>query len=255
MCERRAKNFMWWVLIKSSLLLFLLGCTQKTATSLPQTTLYLASSLMPLKGHLKKSAEKFSINMVFQSSSVIAQQIAAGAPCDAAIVADDTWKNYLIKRKAVEEETHIIAHNSLVVAGNNKDAQTKNIKDLLDNNDKIIIADPDFVPLGSYSKEMLNALGIFDKLEKQLVMAHSAQHAVTLLNQGLAKKAILYASDINNKNIYRLAEVDGKLHKPIFYPFLICKKGNKEHARALLSLLLSPSCQEKLKNAGFRPSS
>ncbi|HXW59978.1 MAG TPA: molybdate ABC transporter substrate-binding protein [Myxococcota bacterium] len=240
---------MWWALIKSSALVIFLACNNKSSSSL---NLYLAGSLLPLKDALLKASSN-PLNLNFQSSSVIAQQIVAGAPCDAAIVADEAFKEYLIKKEAVLDQGRIVAYNALIVASQKKPASFKNAAEFFTElgERKLIIADPAFVPLGSYSKEALINLGVYRRLQKNLVMAHSAQNAAMLLNSGIAPYAILYASDVS-ENIHRVLAIDLKLHKPIVYPFLRCKIANKDKAEAIYALFNSPVVQQALKDKGFR---
>lgn len=255
MSVRQAKNFMWWALIKSSLVLTtFFGCNAKSPSQNPHATLYLASSLVPLKEHLEKNAPKgLIIDLIFESSSLIAQHIAAGAPCDAVIVADERWHKFLLQKNLVEDEARIVAHNALVIASLTQTNKTVSVTEFFASlkSQKLIIADPAFVPLGNYSQEALSALGIFTHLKGQFVMAHSAQNALTLLKQGLAPFAVLYASDTHTPGVHRLVEIEHSLHKPISYPFLVCKRANREFSRALAAFIFSPASFAVLKKAGF----
>lgn len=243
MCVRRAKSFIWWVLIKSSLLF--IGCTSK---SVPPTTLYMASSLMPLKNELEKNYP--SLNLIFESSAVIARQIKEGAPCDAVIVADERWRNYLNAHNAVEDGHEIFAYNSLVVYSNQAQSIKEASEFFLKSPQALIIADPEVVPLGFYTKQALRTWLDYEKVKKDLIFAHSAQHAQMLLLKRVAPFAILYKTN-NLLELYPLFELDKKLHDPIYYSFLRCHSGDKTRTDALYKLIFSNAFKDVLVKKGF----
>lgn len=189
--------------------------------------------------------------MKFLNSSAIAQQIEQGFPCDVVIVADNKWQNFLIERNLVDSHSKIFARNNLILAKNNSQTIFLTLEKLISKHEKIIVADPDYVPLGSYTKSALVTLGLFKQLEKNFIKAHSAQVARLLLKEGAANFAFLYASDVDNKNIFQATFIDAKLHPPIIYPLLQCKKSQKNHAHLLNSFLMSDEMQKILKNNGF----
>ena len=69
----------------------------------------------------------------------------------------------------------------------------------LSSQEKIIIGDPDYVPLGNYTKEALINLGLFNDLKSRFIKAHSARQASLLLKSGAGAWAILYQSDALNE--------------------------------------------------------
>lgn len=233
-----------------------MACTTSPPKALPHT-LYLASSLVPLKGALERaSAGKFPLNLVFQSSSLIAKHIISGAPCDAVIVADERWRDFLLKKAVVEHDGSVVARNRLIVASTNKTAANDTaafFKTI--GAEKIIIGDPAVCPLGVFSKEALQALGVFEQLKPNFIMAHDAQNARKLLSSGAATYAILYASDAASAAIKRVATIDQALHQAISYPILRCKGAAKERSDALYQLVFSPELKEAFRAHGFEPPS
>src|SRR5580700_3656438 len=153
------------------------SCVNKPAVGPKTATIYLASSLSILKDDIAALAPKdFKIDLVFQSSSVIAKQIAFGAPCELAIVADERWRDYLLNSKVAKAHALPLAQNALVIAGVSTRA-SNNLSELLSPKtaSKLIIADPEYVPLGSYAKEALLASGHYEAWKDRLILAHSAR--------------------------------------------------------------------------------
>lgn len=241
---------MWWGSIKNSLflaLIFFCSCKRHEERG---AILYVASSLLPLKTTIERGAKK-PLELKFLNSAAIAQQISQGAPCDAVVVADQEWSAFLLEKNLVRPDVKIFATNALVVASNKAIPNAAPIKDLFASQEKIILADPSFVPLGRYSKAALEKLGMFHFLKTRLILAHSAQMAVLLLEQGAANFALLFRSDIDNKKIFAVAPIASELHPPILYPFLVCQGAQAGHAREITAVLMSKTVQARLKEKGF----
>lgn len=284
---------MWWASIKNSFLIALLVSALACQRSAPPAArLYLASSLMPLADDIERMAkDKLPIDLIFLSSSVIAKQIEQGAPCEAAILADDRWRDHLLASGFVTDQVRVVASNTLVLAGLAKaerpqdqigsalssprsgidlDSGLRGNDNLIFGSDnlisvngitarlrqvdtahKLIIADPDFVPLGAYTKEVLLKLGLYEKLAPYFLLTHSARQASLLLEQGAAPLAILYRTEAINDKIHVLAFIDASLHRPIEYPLLVCKKAQRDRVNAVETIIFSQSFKEALAAKGF----
>src|SRR5271170_6047065 len=80
-------------------LFFAMACKQ--AENAGKARLYLASSLASLASDIDQLS-RGSIEAIFLTSSAIARQIKEGALCDGVIVADEVWRDFLLKHHAVE---------------------------------------------------------------------------------------------------------------------------------------------------------
>jgi molybdate transport system substrate-binding protein len=248
---------MWWASIKNSffliLYLMLTAACQKSAIS--SAKLYLASSLMPLAEDIQRfSLTQMPIELVFLSSGAIARQIEQGAPCDAAILADEGWQDYLFSKGLVRDRGVVVAKNSLVLASARAHPFLHDAVKLLRHLPKrhrLIIGDPDSAPLGSYTKEALLSLGLYENLREQFFYSHSARHAAILLTQGAAPFAILYRTDALNDKIAIIGRFNLKTHRPIEYPFLSCNNAKKEALAAIKAIIFSPAFIAALAAKGF----
>ena len=251
---------MSWAFLKNSLLwLFMLAlgfisCTLKPKAK-TSARLYLASSLVPLKHSLETLAPRgLDLELLFLSSSLIAQQVANGALCDALILADREWEDYLLKKQANRfSDSRILATNTLVLAGLKPPSESTSFLQIIKNLSgprQLIIADPNFVPLGRYSEQALKTLGVWEALQGKYLAAHSAHNARVLLEQGVAPYAILFHSDTNTQGpLYQVATLDSSLHKPVNYVFLACKPSMQ--AEALKKMLFSAEFKAELLKHNF----
>ncbi len=244
---------MWWVFIKSSVALalacILMRCDACATTKTQVPKIFLASSLAPVGDTIKELISDTPIDLVFQSSSAIAKQIEHGAPCELAILADENWQNYLLQRILVTTLDDALVTNSLVLASIEPlhgDFLTR-----APANEQIIIADPDYVPLGAYTKEALDSLGVYHNLKTRFVLASSARQATIMLANKAARVAVLYRSDALNSKFRIVNELPTTSHRPIRYPLVQCASTREPQLRKLVRALRSASFKEKTIAMGF----
>lgn len=230
---------MWWGLIRSSWLIFLCACNP-----IKKPKLYLASSLASLEPKLNK----FDLN--FMSSADILKQIEHGAPCDAIWLADEQkWQE--LKDKNLVGDVDFRLKNRLALVGNT--AQKMDFVSAINNlvGEKPLIIADSFVPLGSYTEEVLKSLGLHEKLSKGLIKAASARQAYMLLEQKAAPFAILYQSDVKPGHNFMVALIDEKLHSSIVYPFAACKNADPKKYALIKEEVLSEAFKKTLALEGF----
>lgn len=243
---------MWWAFTKNSVVLtlvFFLAC--KTNNDRPPK-IYLASSMVPLSNAIKNAVHE-PIDLVFLSSSAIAKQIEHGAPCELAILADDIWRDFLVAKKLARIKIENFASNSLVLASVDK-TKTNDVHNFLNSlakDEHIIIADPDFVPLGTYTKEALVSLKLYEQFSTRMVRASSARQATTMLTERAAKYAVLYHSDALNDDVNIVAPLPATTHQPVRYPLVICTSAREQKIAPLIDALMSARVQNSLISLGF----
>ncbi|HXW53296.1 MAG TPA: molybdate ABC transporter substrate-binding protein [Myxococcota bacterium] len=237
-----------------AVVILLISCSEKGERD--PIKLYLASSLTPLAEDIKALfAKEEKIDLIFLSSSAVAKQVLQGAPCDGIILADDEWNKKLLNHGKVLGGVKQFAKNTLVLARMNPipallDAKTHLQR--IDKGEKIVISDPDYVPLGRYTQEALEHLGLDKKLSGQLIKAHSARQASLLLKRGLGTWAILYRTDAIHDGAVVVARIDPSLHRSMDYLFLACKGAASHRVAKLDRLLFSEGMKRALVKRGFR---
>lgn len=238
------------------LILCLVSCKQKAEGE--SIKLLVASSLMPLANDIKRLSPQKNIEIDALSSAAIAKQIEHGAPCDAAIVADERWQDYLVTKHLVRAHVKTIATNSLVLASVHKQPLIQTADEIvsaLKAAKKIIIANPDFVPLGTYTREFLEKTNAFVELKEKFIMASSARHAALLVTQHAGDLAILYQTDALADRLNIVAHIPKSSHRHIEYPFLQCVNANPQHVSTLSRLVSSHAFKDVLMHKGFGLSS
>ena len=178
----------------------------------------------------------------FASSGTLARQIAAGASADVFVSANKQWIDYLNEKGMLRTGSiQKIAGNALVVVAPKGAAKTVpvfepefDIVSAID--DKIVIGDPSFVPVGKYAKAVFDRLGWFDKLKRKMILAKDVSSALNYVALGTVDWGIVYRSEaLASDRVEIIAEIPSGLHPPIEF-FIADTKTEKPPARALSAL-------------------
>lgn len=123
------------------------------------------------------------------ASSVLARQIAAGAPADVIVSADADWIDWLAERVLVLER-RVVAGGRLVVVGPPDAPTAGSLADAVAG--RIAIADDTHVPAGRYARLGIPA-ALWDRLDR--IVTGDVRAALAAVETGAADRAVVYASD------------------------------------------------------------
>ncbi|GKU84582.1 molybdate ABC transporter substrate-binding protein [Niallia sp. NCCP-28] len=218
-----------------------------------------AASLTDAMSDLQKafqkeySGVKFTNN--FGSSGTLAQQIEQGAPADIFLSADQKWMDALAEKKMIAEDTRkdFSGNKIVLIAGKGSDIKIDSFEKLTDKIGQIAIGDPESVPAGSYTKEALEKIGKWKKLEKHFVYGSDVAQTLKYVESGNTDIGFVYSSDaLLSDKVKVLAEADPTWHKSIVYPGAVLKDTkNFDEAKAFIEFLNTDEAQKILRNYGF----
>lgn len=213
-----------------------------------------------LAGPLESIAAAFeedtgvSVRFSYGGSSTLARQVAAGAPADIVILANDAWMDHLAARGRLTTGTqHTLLHNSLVVIGAAQEPELHALVDLPETigSDRLALALSEAVPAGIYARAALENLDIWDALRPQIVEADNVRAALSLVAIGAARFGIVYATDAGAEPRVRvLAQIPEALHPPIRYP-VAAVSGGDPAAEQFIAALMSLPARTIFTGAGF----
>ena len=193
----------------------------------------------------------------FAASSALARQVAAGAPADLFVSADQDWMDDLSRRNLLIGGTRaILAHNQLVVVSQPGKRAVGELRGAalgrLLGNGPLAMADPDAVPAGKYGKAALQRLGAWSLVAPHVVRGESVRAALALVERGAAPYGIVYATDARIAPALRIAgRFPPGSHAPIVYPIARLRASRHPDAQGFRRFLLSPDGQSILRKFGF----
>ncbi|MCA0984921.1 molybdate ABC transporter substrate-binding protein [Halobacillus yeomjeoni] len=244
------------VLYFTTLLFGLTSCSNVDDTS--PLTISAASSLTDVLSEIADEYEREnneSIEINFSSSGKIAQQIIRGAPVDVFLSADQRWMNKIEEQNLiVKNSRHNIVGNQLVLIVPKHNRSNVHVEDLKFKDGKVAIGDPDSVPAGTYTKQVLKKIQLWEEMHGRTVFTSNVRQVLAYVESENVHYGFIYASDAKISDRVRIAEyIDKDLHKPIVYPAaVIDNKKNQKRAEKFLTYLQSERAQQIFHKYGFQ---
>ncbi|MEV7419245.1 molybdate ABC transporter substrate-binding protein [Streptomyces sp. NPDC089919] len=215
-------------------------------------TILAASSLTNVFKTAKDAYEKANPGTVltfsFAGSQELAAQVKQGAPADALVTADTKTMDGL---KGETGAATVIAKNRLVIAtGKGNPHKVGALKDLADTKLKVVLAAPE-VPVGRYSKKILDAQKIVVKPVSQEPNVRAVLSKVEL---GEADAGLVYKTDAATAtDKVEAVDIPDAQNAVASYPAATLKDSkNADAAAAFVAWLSSPEAQKILQDAGFQ---
>ena len=228
------------------------------------------ASLTEIAALYKEVAPNVKLTFTFDSSGTLKTQIEEGAVCDLFISAASKQMNQLDAADTsgqntdgldlVESDTRIdLLENKVVLAvpdDNPKGIET--FQDLATDKLSLLCIGNEDVPVGAYSLEILETLGIsYDDLvaDGKITLGSNVTEVAQQVKEGTVDAGIIYATDANTHGLTVVDEATADLCGQVIYPAAVMKSGTdagKEAAQAFLDYLHTDAgAIAVLENVGF----
>ncbi|WP_237486197.1 molybdate ABC transporter substrate-binding protein [Vibrio hippocampi] len=207
----------------------------------------------------------FKVVNVFAGSSAMARQIAHGAPADVFISANQQWVDYLVSQSEVSDlgvtpdRVYPLVSNQLVLITNNRnppltdfDLTSPESWQRLLANQRIALGNVSSVPVGLYSQQALQALGVWQTIQPRTAQMNNVRQVLALVERNEVPVAIVYYTDaIASKKVRIIKSISPDSHAEIVYPMAMIKETNA--SRRYREFVLSQQGQNILFDFGFQP--
>ncbi len=189
----------------------------------------------------------------FGGSNQLAEQIRQGFPFDVFLSASPryTWSLYtagLVRRPIM------FASNSLVlIVPKGNPAKIGTVWDLAKRPKlRLVVAGPN-VPIGLYTREVLERLGLLRVLRKTASLETDVKGVVTKVALGEADAGFVYATDVQSvaRKVRRIALPERAQPTVVYQAAIASDPRDLTSAAAFLRALLGPEGRKALRAAGF----
>lgn len=217
-----------------------------------------ASSLTEVLGALDRrwqAAGHPPLELSFDGSNRLAQQVAAGAPADLFLSADEPWMQDLADKGLILPDTRVVlAQNSLVVVVPVNGGLALSAPEGLRAAQRLALAG-EGVPAGRYARASLQQLGLWPTLAERVVSGANVRATLAWVAGGEAEAGVVYATDARVEPRVRVAlTLPPTSHPPIRYPAAVLRSSAQPAAAAaFLALCRSAAAQADWAAAGFLP--
>lgn len=195
------------------------------------------------------------VNFNFAASGVLLQQIAKGAPADVFASADQETMDQAQTQNLIKtDKRRNFASNSLVVIVPGASANVPNtVADLAQPvYARIAIGLPASVPVGRYTKSVLEGANLWGAIEPRMVGATNVRQALDYVQRAEVDAGFVYATDAALMQGRVKVALTVPTPKPILYPVAPLPAGpNAALGEKFVDFLLTPPAQSVLARYGF----
>ncbi|MCR8643748.1 molybdate ABC transporter substrate-binding protein [Paenibacillus sp. N1-5-1-14] len=225
-----------------------------------ELTISAAASLTDSLNEIQKLYEvehpNVKLTFNFGASGSLQQQIEQGAPVDVFFSAGKKQVDALVGKNLMNRQyvANVVNNELVAVIPSESSLQLQSAKDLSKANiQKLALGEPEAVPAGSYSKEMLVHNGLWESLNAKMVFAKDVRQVLTYVESGNVDIGFVYKTDARISNKVKVAfTAEAGSHKPIEYPIGIVE-GSKhvKESQAWIQFLQSKPAQQVFEKYGF----
>ncbi|QFZ87301.1 molybdate ABC transporter substrate-binding protein [Variovorax paradoxus] len=196
-----------------------------------------------------------TVRFNFAASGVLLQQIAQGAPVDVFASADQETMNRGADQKLIDTATRKdFVTNSLVLVEPAQGAVgLKSLQELSGARVKrIAVGKTATVPVGRYTRQVLDNAKLWTVLEPKFVRADSVRQVLDYVSRGEVEAGFVYRTDAAVAGDKVKVAFTPTGHTPVTYPIaVVAESRQKALAGDFIAFLSTPAAQEVLTRYGF----
>lgn len=245
----------------------LVGCSQPDTSqesgneNSTEITVAAAASLTDVMEEISEVYQEknpeVKIVFTFGSSGSLMNQIEEGAPVDVFLSAAPKQMNQLEKKNLIEKDTRkdLLENEMVLIVPKNADKEISNFEDIATKKvEKIALGNPESVPAGQYSEEILHYLKIQEQIEGKVVEGTDVRQVLSWVETGEVDCGMVYATDAMTSDLVKVvAKAPKGSHRPVVYPAaLIQGSKNLEEGQEFLEFLSTKKAQEIFEKYGFQ---
>ena len=209
----------------------------------------LEATLTEIADQYKEVAPEVTLTFSLESSGTLRTQIKEGAVCDLFISAGQSQMNDLEAGQNEDGADYVYAdtridfvENKVVLAvPDDNPAGIETFSDLATDKLSLLCIGNDDVPVGSYSLEILDTLGIdIAQLESdgKVTYASNVTEVANQVKEGAVDCGIIYATDAYTYELTVVDQATADMCSQVIYPAAVMKSGSGEAAEAAAQAFL-----------------
>lgn len=194
------------------------------------------------------------LTFVFGSSGQLKNQVEAGAPFGLFLSADSQYPAELAEKGLVVPNGVAAYGVGRIALATRPGLEPVTSLEGLTSPEvrRIAIANPGHAPYGRAAKQALESAGVYDDVEKKLVLGENIRQTTDYVEKGDADAAIVALALVIGGSPAAYTLIDSSLHQPIEQAGAVIKGSGAElTARCALQYLLDPDGQQGLGRYGF----
>ena len=195
------------------------------------------------------------VQLNFAASGALLQQIARGAPVDVFASADQETMNQAEQQQLVKPaaRANFVSNSLVVVVPHDAPAVPKSLADLAAPAIKrVAIGVPASVPVGRYTKAVLEKAQLWPAIEAKMIGAQSARQVLDYVARGEVEAGFVYGTDAALMPDKVKVAFAVRTDSPMLYPIApVAASSNAAAAQKFVSYVTAPAGQAVLARYGF----
>jgi molybdate transport system substrate-binding protein len=191
----------------------------------------------------------------FGASGALLQQIAKGAPADVFASADQETMDQAQGQSliAASERRNFVSNTLVVVVPADAKAAPRSVSELVQPAyARIAIGLPASVPVGRYTKGLLERAGLWGAIEPKVIGAQNVRQALDYVARGEVDAGFVYGTDAAALPGRVKVALTVPTEVPVLYPIApVAGSAQAAQARSFVAFVLSPPAQAVLARHGF----
>ncbi len=233
----------------------LLSCAASAADLTVSAAASLTNAFRELGMAFEAQNPGTKVQFNFAASGALLQQFVKGAPVDVFASADQETMDEAQKQGLVDTASRVdFVRNALVViAPSDGKLAATGLADLRSEKfAKIAIGQPASVPVGRYTKSVLEQAGLWSVVEPKMIGAQSVRQALDYVARGEVDAGFVYATDAAIMTDKVRVLFVAPTPAPILYPIAALKASSDgAMARKFVQFIVSPAAHSVLTRYGF----
>jgi molybdate transport system substrate-binding protein len=195
------------------------------------------------------------VQLNYAASGALLQQIARGAPVDVFASADQETMNQAERQRLVKPGTraNFVSNSLVVIVPEDAPSVPKTLADLnAPAVKKVAIGVPASVPVGRYTKTVLEQAGLWPAFEAKMIGAQTVRQALDYVARGEVDAAFVYSTDAAVMPDKVKVAFVVPTETPLLYPIApVAACANAAMAQRFVAYVSSPAGQAVLAKYGF----
>ena len=201
----------------------------------------LEASLTQIAGLYRETAPEVALTFNFDSSGTLRTQMIEGAVCDLFLSAGQSQMDDVDAARGGEDladsatRVDLLENKVVLAVPDDGPAGIASFSDLATDKLSLLCIGNEDVPVGSYSLEILDALGIdLGRLETEgkITYATNVTEVANQVKEGAVDAGIVYATDASTYGLTVVAQAGEELCGRVIYPAAVMKCGGSEASMA-----------------------
>ena len=239
----------------AAIALSLFGVAASAADLTVSAAASLTNAFKDVGAAFEKAHPETKVQFNYAASGALLQQIAKGAPVDVFASADQETMDQAEQQQLVKGGTRVnfVSNSLVVVVPSDAAAAPKSLNELTSPAiRKVAIGVPASVPVGRYTKAVLEKAQLWPAIEAKMIGAQSVRQALDYVARGEVEAGFVYGTDAaimpDKVKIAFTVPTDS----PVLYPIApIAASPNTAAAQAFVAYVASPAGQATLARYGF----